>query len=487
VPRHASSSRLALHARSGVQPGHDFGPAVLALALVALSAGCPTDPDGEEPTPFVVPPWSDDTPDLSDVDVRGARPYRMIAHLHSPHSHDACDGEPQPGGVLDESCLAELKAGLCATRIDVAFLSDHRSHADEAESFEDLLVLRGDDIPVYDDAGNAIANSVDCAMADGRRVLLIPGIEANPLMPLGTTQRTPELYADGTPDNVAQLKEAGALAWIAHAETHDPADFLDVPIDGLELYQLHANLAPDLRELLGLDPFGFLGDLGPFLTERDGRASPEPDLAVLGFATVNDPAAVFLETVGAVRPIGVTGGSDSHRNVLPSPAWDFERIDSYRRSFRWMLNHLWIDGELTPESAKQALRGGRNVVVFESIGTPLGFDFRATGTALEMGGEGPADGAVLHVVPPTLDPRSPRDETPPDVRTVLYRAHEGVRTVVAETMGADPIDVAAPGPGVYRVEVWITPRHLGPYLGDWVDEYTTVEAPWVQTGGIFLR
>jgi len=421
------------------------------------------------------------------VELRGARPYRMIAHLHSPHSHDACDGEPQPGGVLDEACLAELKAGLCATRIDVAFLSDHRGHANEAETFEDLLLLRGDDIPVIGDEGRPIANSVACDMPDGRRVLLIPGIEANPLMPLGTTQRTPELYDEGTPENVDALKVAGALAWIAHAETHPPEDFLDVAIDGLELYQLHANLAPDLRELLGLDPFGFLGELGPFLTERDGRASPEPDLAVLGFATVNEPAAVFLETVGAVRPLGITGGSDSHRNVLPSPAWDYERIDSYRRSFRWMLNHLWIEGELTPESAKAALRGGRNFVVFESLGTPAGFDFRTTGPALELGGEGPAAGATVHVRPPTLDPRSPRDETPPEIRTVLYRAHEGERTVLADVVGADPIDLAAPGPGVYRVEVWMTARHLGPYLGDYVDEYTTVEVPWIQTGGIFLR
>jgi hypothetical protein len=91
------------------------------------------------------------------------------------------------------------------------------------------------------------------------------------------------------------------------------------------------------------------------------------------------------------------------------------------------------------------------------------------------------------VRPPTLDPRSPRDTTAPDVRTVLYRAHEGERTVVAEVLGDTAIAIDAPGPGVYRVEVWITPRHLGPYLGDWVAEYTTVEVPWVQSGGIFLR
>ena len=456
------------------------------VVLAALLAACPS--EGEEaPTPFVVVGWSDDTPSLADVDQRGVGVYRMIAHLHSPHSHDACDGDPQPGGELDEECLAQLKAGLCATRIDVAFLSDHRTHANEAPTFEDLLLLRGGDLPVTDAEGNAIANSVDCGHPDGRRVLLIPGIEAEPLMPLGTTRRTPDLYDHATPENVEELRGAGALAWIAHAETLDPLDFLDVPIDGLELYQLHANLAPDLRELLGLEPFGFAADLGPFLVPRDGRASPEPDLAFLGFGATNEPAATFLETVGAVRPLGVTAGSDSHRNVLPTAAWDGERIDSYRRSFRWVLNHLYIDGALTPESAKRALRSGRNMVVVESIGTPLGFDFHARGTALEMGGEGPAEGATLHVRPPTLDPRSPRDSTPPEIRTVLFRAHEGVRTTLAEVVGDAPIDVSAPGPGVYRVEVWITPAHLAPYLGDWIEEYSSREVPWIQSGAIFLR
>jgi hypothetical protein len=127
------------------------------------------------------------------------------------------------------------------------------------------------------------------------------------------------------------------------------------------------------------------------------------------------------------------------------------------------------------------------MVVFESLGTPAGFDFRATGASLELGEEGPADGTTLHVQPPTLDPRSPRAEVAPEIRTLLIRAHEGVRTTLAEVVGDDSIDVAAPGPGVYRVEVWMTPRHLGPYLGDWVEEYSTQEVPWVVTGGIFLR
>ena len=68
-------------------------------------------------------------------------------HLHSHHSHDACDGDPQPDGVPDEDCLADLRAGLCTPRIDVAMISDHPTHATEA-AYEELLLMRGMDEPI---------------------------------------------------------------------------------------------------------------------------------------------------------------------------------------------------------------------------------------------------------------------------------------------------------------------------------------------------
>jgi hypothetical protein len=48
------------------------------------------------------------------------------------------------------------------------------------------------------------------------------------------------------------------------------------------------------------------------------------------------------------------------------------------------------------------------------------------------------------------------------------------------------IEVQVPGPGVYRVEVWITPRHLVPYLGDRPD-LSERELPWLYSGAVFVR
>src|SRR5262245_58636569 len=41
--------------------------------------------------------WDRGQPDISGcATIRGLREVRAIMHLHSHHSHDACDGEPMP-------------------------------------------------------------------------------------------------------------------------------------------------------------------------------------------------------------------------------------------------------------------------------------------------------------------------------------------------------------------------------------------------------
>ena len=39
---------------------------------------------------------------------------RSIVHLHSTHSHDACDGDPRVDGEVNAPCLASLRAALRA-------------------------------------------------------------------------------------------------------------------------------------------------------------------------------------------------------------------------------------------------------------------------------------------------------------------------------------------------------------------------------------
>ncbi len=429
--------------------------------------------------------WDPGQPDITGCEVRGRRDYRAIVHLHSHHSHDACDGDPQPGGVPDEACLQDLRDALCITRIDVAFTTDHPAHAAEV-ALQDLLLIRGEDEPVLGPGGTPIASWMACP--DGHRVLMLPGIESGEMMPLGLEEHVVEAYGSATPAAFQQIKDAGALAWVAHTEQRAVAELATLGLDGIELYQLHANLDPDIREdYLGLDPGGFITAVSPFFFGVG--PTPVPDLAPLGFLVPNEPSISALEVLGQSQRLTISAGTDAHQNVLPNAASDGERIDSYRRMIRWFNNRLRVDGPLTPESAKAALRAGDNHIVFESLGTPIGFDFHGEqgGAITEMGAEVKLGGGLtLVAVLPRLDPRSPQSTTAPVLEGRLYRA-TGEGRVLLDSWTEGALELAAPGPGVYRVEVWMTPRQLAPYLGEVADDYTETPVPWIYSGALFVR
>jgi hypothetical protein len=462
----------------------------LVLTLAAALAGCPSEEPPPPEPPFEPGPWDIGQPELGpEVERRGLHEVRAIAHLHSHWSHDACDGDPQPGGVPDEDCLSDLREGLCTTRIDVAFLSDHPTHANEAPLAARLL-NRGSDELVLNDVGTAIATWMTCDT--GHRVLLIPGIEG-PLMPFGIEEDLPEAWGSASADNVQSLQESGAVVWVAHTEQWDLEALAALQLDGFELYQLHANLSPSIREdYLGLEPYSYLGDVAPFFfpVENGILDPPHPDLAPIAFLELNDPSITALETLGQDRAIAITGGTDAHQNVFESLASDGERIDSYRRMTRWFNNRLKIEGELSPTSAKEALVAGRNHIVFETFGTPLGFDFRISfdDTTYEIGSEFDIARGIARVQVdlPTLDLRSPRGYDLPAVTGRLYRATEAGRELVEEWSDG-PLDLAITEAGVYRVEIWISPHHLKPYLGEVAGEFSGSPVLWTQTGAIFVR
>jgi len=310
------------------------------------------------------------------------------------------------------------------------------------------------------------------------------------MMPLGLESHVLDAYGPGNAEDFDAIRDAGAVAWVAHTEGRDVAELATLGIEGIELYQLHANIAPDLRaERLGLDGSEIFAQLGPFFffTEEDG-IPPQPDLAPLSFLLPNEPSIVALETLGLSQRIGITGGTDAHQNVLSTESSDGERMDSYRRLMRWFNNRLRIHGELTPASARDALRQARTWIAFEVFGTPLGFDFVALdgGQVFEIGSEPTfSSGLTLRATLPSLDPRSPRSETAPQIRGLLYRADEQGRELLGEWQEGQ-LEVQVPGPGVYRVEVWITATHLIPYLGDRPD-LAEREVPWLYSGAVFVR
>ncbi len=463
-----------------------------ALTALALLVGCGSG-SADMPDATPLPAWDRGLPP-SEV-MAGPRdlvPARGIIHLHSPYSHDACDGEPrdEATGAVDEACLADLRAGLCATRMDYAALTDHDDTMAD-EEFETLLLQRGDDQLVDDVFGAPIANRVMCD--DGHDVLLTVGGE-NPIMPFmldhhveGTVQERHDLYNGDDATAVAAFRAAGAVVWIPHSEQRTLAELLDLAPDGLEIYQLHANIDPDIREqYLGLDAGGAFAAVAPFADTNPG--GPEPDLALLAFLERNDPSVELWDSLLQLghRATG-SGGTDAHQNALPILLRDGERGDSYRRMMRWFSNVALVEDPDDIGSIEEAIRDGRMFVAFELMGTPEGLDVHIDdgGVAVEIGGSVPAGaGATLEVTLPTVYALDPSLPTPTITARVIKVTGLGP-SVVAQ--GAGPFSVPLDEPGAYRVEVDITPLHLAGYLGNLGPEAAERQLPWIYVSPVYVE
>ncbi len=434
--------------------------------LLACTA---SDPVESTPTPFVDVPWSKIRPAFTEQAPTGERWQRGIIHLHSHYSHDACDGEPMPGGVPDEACLGDLRQGLCETAMDYAFITDHPSHA-AYQSFEDLLLVRDGDQVI-----DGVANSMACP--DGHRVLLMPGIE-DELMPVGLTRQVSEdpeeadqIYNSSDAATIAAETATGALVLQAHTESRTIAQLKQrqaAGLRGVEIFNLHAMLDPDIRkDYLGLEPLGYLQDLGPFLA-TDSDITPD-----LGFLAIFQEQATSLQSydaLAAVGPITAHAGTDAHQNVLPPPLSDGERFDSYRRMISLFSNLLMVQGE-GPSAVKEALGSGRNYVVFEVLGTPTGLSVSYEGQ--EAGGGG-ATGGTLKVVCPTLSPFSPQLDQPPEISAIVFKDGQVFQEECGEFVLTEP--------GVYRVRFDILPLHLATFLGSEADDLVHVY-PWIYSNG----
>jgi hypothetical protein len=133
-----------------------------------------------------------------------------------------------------------------------------------------------------------------------------------------------------------------------------------------------------------------------------------------------------------------------------------------------------------PAAIEAAIADGRMFVAFELLGTPVGFDVVATGPAgtVEQGGELPASGgALLTVAVPTVFELAATLPTP-NIRARVIRIDAGGAAEVAAGPGPT-LTVGARSSGAYRVEILMTPRHLGPYLGSLGPAYAERELPWI--------
>lgn len=461
----------------------------LAWAL-ALLAACGD--DGTK-TPDL-PAWDPTLPEAAPAlgVRRGLSPARGIVHLHSPYSHDACDNDPRPGGAPNEPCLADLRAALCTDRIDFANLTDHDDTMAD-EDFPKLFNMRGTDQPVLR-GGMQIASRILCD--DGHQVLVTVGGE-NDLMPImldrhvtaATVQERHAIMNGNDAAASAAFRDAGGLVWVAHTESKTIDTLHTVTPDGIEVYNLHANIDPNIRkDYLGLPSADAIASAVNFADTQPGH--PEPDLALLAFLSVNQPAIDRWTTLlSEGKHIAVTAGSDAHQNALPVTLADGERGDSYRRVLRWFSNMVLVQDPKDVDQIKAAMKAGRMFSVFELLGTPEGFDVSvkgAGGVTYELGSVIPhaTGGGVITVEVPhvkDLDPSLPA----PTITGIVYwidaaGSHElarGTETFMAN-LGAR---------GAYRIEIRITPSHLGPYLRDLGSAMAEKELPWIYTSPFYVE
>jgi hypothetical protein len=448
------------------------------FALLCMLAAC----DDGRPAPSL-PAWDKTLPPASVMGTwNGLVPARGIVHLHSPFSHDACDGMPRDPvtGAVNEPCLQSLRAALCTDRIDFAALTDHDDTMAD-EEFPALFHPRDGDEVVLGAGGTQIASRIHCD--NGQEVLVTVGGE-NELMPImldhhvaGTVPERHALYNGDSPTEVAALRDAGATVWIAHTEQRTTAHLLELDPDGIELYNLHANIDPKIRPMyLGLDAYGAITAAIEFADTNEG--GPEPDLAMLAFLTPNLPAlARWDEVLATGKKLAATAGSDAHENALPVILADGERGDSYRRVLRWFSNIVLVVDPRDPAQIEESLRRGSVFAVFELLGTPEGFSVTAGATTL---GGTASVGSPLTVTVPTvrgLDPSLPA----PEIHATVVRVDATGRTDLGGT------DVVLDRPGAYRVEVSIVPHHLGPYLRDLGTALADQELPWIYTSPIYVQ
>ncbi len=466
-------------------------PSISLLMLACAADPTPTDsavtsttsttPATSTSGPQTVP-WSFTQPRITAITAPDGWSWaRSIIHLHSPWSHDACDGQGYKEGVLNEDCLARLRGALCDAGVDIAWMTDHPSHAAEPE-FEDLLLARDADTLVSQD-GQPVGFEVACD--DGTTTLWRPGHE-DELMPVGlerhvtgTAEERDALLNRSDAEALGQMQAAGGLVLQAHTEGRDQ-DTLDARqadgLAGVEIFNLHAMVDPAKRsEDLGLHPTDWLLDAALFMEEG---SLLEPDLVFLTFYEEQSVSIERWDTLLAQSATIGVAGTDAHENSLPTLMADGDRMDSYRRMMRWFSNWVLLPDDpmdRSPQTADAALAAGRSAVVFDVLGLPEGLDFSLTadGTRYEMGQTAP--GGTLGVGCVTLSALSPQSLEQPEITTRVMK--DGA--VWAEDCG----ELETDGPGVYRVEIDILPNHLRDFIGETGAHLIETES-WVYTNPI---
>lgn len=447
---------------------------------------------------------------------RGLTWSRNVVHIHSAFSHDACDNWiTDHDGDVNQTCLQQLREGLCDSGLDVAFMTDHPARMKD-HTFDELLFVHPElgDQPVGE-AGKHHANVIQCpqtATMPAHQLVVTVGYEGTHDLAVGLHSHfDPALEGRSFADAGSTLAEAqatvaaihavGGLSLNAHSEEDDISvqRLVDLGIDGMEVYNTHANF----KTIVGLSAKGATGNIGRVvLLERflaDPAQSPDPDLALMVMLDIQ-PEAAFTkwQAVNAQRRVTALIGNDVHQNVvLPQICTpvegsiceglqddyphlakalenggalilaDGKRIDHYTRLLRWVSNHTLLPQDTSAtqraEVTKQAVKDGHTWAVFDALGDPHGLDFVAQdGTShawIEMGGT-VARGSTLHLTLPVVTPTPWAHWTAADVASEKPVIQAKIWRIVA---GQEKAELFATVAGEAGQHVAITPDLPGRY------------------------
>jgi hypothetical protein len=155
---------------------------------------------------------------------------------------------------------------------------------------------------------------------------------------------------------------------------------------------------------------------------------------------------------------------------------------------RWATNIVLTSDPADPNAIQSAVAAGRSFVLFEILGTPIGFDVVASGGGpdVELGGEVAADaGYTLEVDVPGL--WQPDAALPaPEITARILRVDASGPTEIAAGTGPQ-LSAAIDTTGAYRVEIRIRPLHHGPRLGNLGSADAQREQVWIYSNPIYAR
>jgi hypothetical protein len=469
-------------------PAADTSPADTADTATA-ELPVLADAAGADAAEVVVPAWNMGLPASSEMGTRRAYSIaRAIIHMHNVYSHDACDNTPKmPDGSNNEACHQQMRDGLCTDNIDFAMMTDHYAFVAATDNFADLYMSHAGDT-WEDEAGVHSANVMHCPGGHDTRIMVGMEGEASPVGIMrhpvdGDTDARTAAYQDTSAAGVKLLRDAGAVPVVIHIEDRTDQWLDTVDLDLMETCNLHILLAANIRTMVGLDPDASSAAFVAWVFQPDQNPKAA-DLVFLEFHQRVDYYMNEWDRELGLRMMGGFAGNDVHQNVIQTPMADGERPDGYRRMMKWYVNHVLVT-ERTGAAIREALHARRLYEVFEVLGTPADFDFRADradGTTFEMGEVIPAGGAVTLRAPvPHALGADPAVDT---IRMVLRQITPAGAATVYD--GPGPLEYPVTTPGRYRLEVFIIPNHLVPYM-ETAASRLLKEFPWVYSNPIEVQ